>query len=53
MMKKHGMGYYWNRAETLDKALSRSYPAELDLVQNQLQVAIKEIEKLKAKEVQL
>lgn len=54
VMKKHGMvGYYWNRAETLDKALSRSYPAELDLVQNQLQVAIKEIDKLKAKEVQL
>lgn len=49
VMKRHGMSYYWNRAETLDKALSRSYPAELDLVQNQLQVAIKEIDKLKVK----
>ena len=49
VMKKHGMSWYWNRAETLGKALSRSYPAELDLVQNQLQVAIKEIDKLKAK----
>jgi hypothetical protein len=51
VMEEHGLSRYWKRAETLDRALSRSYPAELDLIQNQLQVAIKEIDKLKGKVV--
>lgn len=50
IMKKHGLNTWYNVAETLDAALSRPYPTELDTVLNQLQVAIKEIDKLKAKE---
>ncbi|WP_339060066.1 MmcB family DNA repair protein [Tepidibacillus marianensis] len=50
VMKKHGLNTWYNVAETLDKALSRPYPAELDTVLNQLQAAVKEIDKLKAKE---
>lgn len=50
IMKKHGLNTWYNVAETLDAALSRHYPTELDTVLNQLQVAIKEIDKLKAKE---
>ena len=49
VMKKHGLNTWYNVAETLDTALSRPYPAELDTVLNQLQTAIKEIDKLKAK----
>lgn len=51
VMEKHGIRNYYNPAETLDRALERGYPAELDTIQNQLQVAIKEIDKLKAKVV--
>ena len=49
-MKKHGLNTWYNVAETLDAALSRPYPTELDTVLNQLQAAIKEIDKLKDKE---
>lgn len=49
VMKKHGLNTLYNVAETLDTALSRPYPVELDTVLNQLQVAVKEIDKLKAK----
>ena len=55
IMDKHVLSHYWNRAETLDKALSREYPMELDTIRNQLQVAIKVIDRLKpaAQEAQL
>jgi hypothetical protein len=47
IMENHGLGFYYNRRDALDKALSRSYPTELDTIQKQLQVAIDEIDKLK------
>jgi ribosomal protein S20 len=49
VMKKHGLNAWYNVAETLDTTLTRPYPVELDIVLNQLQVAIKEIDKLKSK----
>ena len=52
VMRNHGLNTWGNLAETLDTALSRPYPAELDTIRNQLEVATKEIDKLKAKEVQ-
>ena len=50
VMKKHGIQSYWQRAKALDEALSREYPGELDTIQNQLKVALGEIDKLKHKE---
>lgn len=50
VIRKHGIRSWHNVPEALDDALSRSYPPELDVIQNQIQVAINEIEKLKAKE---
>lgn len=50
VIQKHGIRTWRNVPEALEKALTRSYPAELDTVLNQLQVAIKEIDKLKSKE---
>lgn len=50
VMEKHGIRSYWRRAEALDEALTREYPAELDKIQNQLKVALDEIDKLKQKE---
>jgi len=49
VMDKYGIRNYFNSAEALDNALSRPYPAELDTIQNQLQVAQKEIDKLRCK----
>lgn len=53
VIQKHGIRTWHNVPEALDAALSRSYPPELDTIQNQIQVAIKEIDKLKAKEAQI
>ena len=50
VMEKHGIRSYWKRAEALDEALKREYPAELDKIQSQLKVALDEIDKLKQKE---
>ena len=50
VMEKHGIQSYWQRAKALDEALSREYPGELDTIQNQLKVALGEIDKLKHKE---
>ena len=47
VMEKHGIRSYWRRAETLDEALSRGYPKELDHLQRKLQEAAASIEKLK------
>ena len=47
VMEKHGIRSYWRRAETLDEALSRGYPKELDNLQRKLQEAAASIEKLK------
>ena len=49
VIQKHGIRTWHNVPEALDAALTRSYPTELDTIFNQLQVAIKEIDKLKAK----
>jgi len=49
VIQKHGIRTWHNVPEALDAALTRSYPAELDTVLNQLQAAVKEIDKLKAK----
>jgi hypothetical protein len=48
VLQKHGIRTCY-RPEALDTVLTLSYPPELDIVQNQLQVAIKEIDKLKTK----
>lgn len=49
VIQKHGIRTWGSIPEALDAALTRSYPAELDTVLNQLQAAIKEIDRLKAK----
>lgn len=48
ILQKHGINSWCNIPEAIDKALTRSYPSELDTVQSQLQRAIEGIEKLKA-----
>lgn len=50
VMEAHGIGRWGNCAENLDKALKRSYPAELETVELQLQGALREIAKIKLKE---
>jgi len=50
VIQKHGIKTWYNIPEALDKALTREYPAELDTIQNQLKVALDEIDKLKHKE---
>jgi len=47
VMEKHGIRSYWRRAETLDEALSRGYPRELDNLQRKLQDAVASIERIK------
>ena len=47
VMQKHGINSWYNIPGAIDKALTRSYPSELDIIQAQLQRAIGEIEKLK------
>lgn len=47
VMEKHGIRSYWRRAETLDEALSRGYPRELDNLQRKLQEAAASIERIK------
>ncbi len=49
VMRKHGLSTWGNAAETLDAALSRSYPAELDTIRSQLANSILSIDKLKEK----
>jgi len=49
VMKKHGLNTWYNVAETLDAALSRPYPAELDTIRSQLANSILSIDKLKEK----
>lgn len=51
IMKKHDLNTWYNVAETLDKALSLPYPAELDTVRGQLDKVIKQIDKMKDTEV--
>ena len=46
-MEKHGIRSYWRRAQTLDVALSKGYPRELDSLQQKLQDAAASIEKMK------
>lgn len=53
VIHKKGISTWRNVPKALDEALSRSYPMELDTVLNQLQAAIREIDKLKSKEVDL
>jgi len=47
VMEKHGIRSYWKKAEALDEALTREYPAELDRIQNQLKKTIEDIDNLK------
>lgn len=47
VMEKHGIRSYWRRAQTLDEALSKGYPRELDSLQQKLQDAATSIEKMK------
>jgi hypothetical protein len=49
VMRKHGLSTWGNVAETLDAALSRPYPAELDAIRAQLAGSILSIDKLKEK----
>jgi len=47
VMKKHGLPH-WRMAQTLDVALGKEYPSELDSLQQNLQNAISTIKKIKA-----
>jgi hypothetical protein len=47
VLKKHGIETWYGRAEALDKALSRTYPEELDDISDRLQSALVKIEELK------
>lgn len=49
VLKNHGIKTWYKVPEALDKALKREYPAELDKIRNQLQVALEEIDELKQK----
>lgn len=49
VMQKHQVNTWYNVAESLDEALSRPYPAEVETIRKQLEDAIKEIDKLKGK----
>lgn len=49
VMQKHGLNTWGDMAETLDAALSRPYPAELDTIRSQLASSIVSIDKLKEK----
>lgn len=52
VMRKHGLSTWGKLAETLDEALARPYPAEVDTIRSQLVNAIQYIDKLKEKEAQ-
>ena len=47
IMDKHGLSRWGNRADELDKALTREYPAKLDNIKRQLEFAINEINMIK------
>lgn len=47
VMERHGIRSFWRRAQTIDEALSRGYPRELDNLQQRLQDAAASIERLK------
>lgn len=47
IMKKHDLNTWYKVAETLDKALSLPYPAELDTIRDQLDKVINQIDKMK------
>ncbi len=47
VMKKHGIASYWRRAQTLDEALSKGYPKELDSLLQKLQDAAASIDRIK------
>lgn len=47
VMEKHGLSTWYEPEKTLDKALTMTYPKELDAIFSQLQVAISQIEKIK------
>ena len=47
IMHKHGIWSHWRRAQSLDVALSKNYPHELDFLQQKLQEAVANIEKMK------
>jgi hypothetical protein len=47
IMQKHGINQWYNRHEALDKALSRPYPEEIDILRSQLASSILLIDKLK------
>lgn len=49
IMNKHGISTWHHAPEALEKALSRAYPPEIDIIHEQLQNAITEIDKLKSK----
>lgn len=49
IMRKHGLNTWGNVAEALDAALSRPYPAELDVIRSQIANSILSIDKLKEK----
>lgn len=51
VLKKHGLSTWCNVSENIDTALSRPYPSELDVIRSQLEVAIKEIDRYKEKEL--
>lgn len=47
VMHKHGIWSHWRRAQSIDAALSKNYPHELDFLQQKLQEAVANIEKMK------
>lgn len=48
VMKKHGLNTWYNPAEKLDEALSRPYPRKLDDAFEQLEAALRTINKVRA-----
>jgi hypothetical protein len=49
VMHKHGINTWVHAPEALEKALSKSYPPEIDIIHEQLQNTIKEIDNLISK----
>lgn len=49
IMQKHGVSTYFDAGKHLEEALSREYPLGIDIIRDQLEIAIKEIDKLRIK----